>query len=206
MTTDNIILGNEKMRALIEKLPTSWDDFKTGDYMRTIEIEITQPAGDDDTEKQIANSDNLIKLIAVLLEIPYETVNEKMPIVVVTEMGKRLAFTAELPVPGKKESWFKDGEDVTYNEYTTLMSLLKDPVRNMRECVILLSRKPLTMDEVNAMSVQEVYTAFFTLRKYTLKSLRRSARKTALNLVRIQTRTAAQIVKNKARKILCKGN
>jgi hypothetical protein len=196
---EQVILSNAKIQALIHQLPDSWETYKMRDYIKALEIPISD-GSTDEVGRVYEGVDNTIKLIASLLNISAEKLNADLPYVVVQAMANRLAFTTKEPVPRKAEAWYKIEDEITYNDYTTLVMLMKDPVRNIRQCVQIFSREPLTMEAINDMSVQEVHDAFFTLKKYTLKFLRRLTRIQAKKLLKMQAKQVMTMARQRLTK------
>jgi hypothetical protein len=167
----------------VNKLPTSWDQMTFETYERLLQCRITEDSATDITEHLLTGVQNSVKEIAAILNVSPETL-EKAHYSVIQRMAARTQFILTEPAPGKPLPWFKKEDEIDYATFTALQILCSDPVNNMAACVALLSKEPLTIEQVRQKSVTEVHTAFFTLLKYSKRLLRRSARSEARKLVK----------------------
>lgn len=191
MHTKNIYTDNPTIAGLINQLPTSWDDFKAGDYLRCIQhIKYAEYDAEDPTPT--------LNILSVLLGIPFDQLHERTPVPVINAMIARIAFMGREPKGKSVAQWFKnvhDVADINYRDFTALQSLMKDPVNNMLKIITAFNATPITEDEVNSMSVQEVHNRFFTLLKYSIKLLNRSALQTAKTLIKQSVQNLKQTVR-----------
>jgi len=180
MDKKNIYTENPVISGIIEQLPTGWHDFKAGDYLRCLQhIKYYEAEPEDPTPA--------IHILAVLLGIPFDQLHERTPVPVVQAMISRISFMGKAPQGKAVPQWFKDVHsvnDVSYRDFTALQSLMKDPVNNLLKIITAFNATPITEEEVNALSVEEVHNRFFTLLKYSKTLLRSSTRRMAKTLIK----------------------
>lgn len=176
--------AKEKIDYYVGLLPDSWETFALGDFMKTVDLPISE-GSTDQTEESFSGIDNTLKIISVILDVPVHFL-EEYPLDITIRMAKRISFITDMPkVEDRKVSdWWKPIETVTYNDFVTFLTLAKDAVHNMPEILRSFARDPLTKEQINNMSVAEAYAAFFTLKKYAFKSLRRLENQTARKLLK----------------------
>lgn len=157
----------------VNKIPTSWETMTFEMYERVLQCGITEDSETDLTEHLLTGTQNSIKQIAAILDVD-PAILETAHYSIIQRMADRIAFLTVECAPGKPLPWFKTAEEMDYATFTALQILCADPVNNMAQCVTLISKEPLTVEDVRQKSVAEVHTAFFTLMKYARKLLRRS--------------------------------
>lgn len=171
------------LKYFINQLPNSWETFKLRDFMKTIDIPITETQFDL-TGHQFTGIDNTFKILAALFEKPVSTF-EDMSLALSSQFAKRLGFMLHMPSgKSKKKPWWKPPEEVTYNQFVTFLTLAKDPMRHLPEIMQAFSREERDYESIMNTSVSEAYADFFMLLTFVKKYLRTSARKEARRIVK----------------------
>lgn len=191
MDNKNIYTENPVIAGLINQLPSGWHDFKAGDYLRCLQhIKYYEAEPDDPTPA--------IHILSVLLAIPFDQLYERTAPAVIQAMIARISFMSQEPKGRAVDQWFKDVHnvnDINYRDFTALQSLMKDPVNNMLKIITAFNATPITEDEVNNLSVEEVHNRFFTLLKYSKKLLRSSTQHLAKTIVKQQLRSLKESIR-----------
>lgn len=168
---------------LIEKIPGSWEEFKFSDYLKILDLEVSE---DDEFDGSFNGIDNTLKVISALTNISISEL-EAIEIQTITSIAKKLYFMVELPNTKNfksKISW-KKLEEVSYGEYITYVMLAKEPFKNLKIFIKAFSSDDLTEEEIDNLSMMEAYAAFFTLNKYVGKSMNSMARKERMKLIKL---------------------
>jgi len=175
-------------KEIIDQIPTSWETFKFKDYLKCVDVVISE-GNEDEIDELFSGLDNTISVISKLTDISVDEL-ESMEFSFIQEIGKRMSFATEMPTEQKHccIKW-KKIDEVSYNDFVSFLNLSRDAVHGMGEIIKTFSRNELTDDEINEMSVAEVYTGFFILNAYVRKYLRRMMIRDGMKLLRQSTKT-----------------
>lgn len=175
-------------KEIIKRIPTSWENFKLKDYLKCVDIKISE-GHENEINELFSGLDNTLSVISKLSNVPVETL-ETMDFAFIQQLGTMLSFIKELPKSVKSSSikW-KKVDEVTYNDFVSFITLSKDAVHSMGDIIKTFSKTELSIDEINEMSVAEVYGGFFMLRNYLNKYFLRLIQKEAMNLTRKSIKT-----------------
>jgi hypothetical protein len=178
------------MNKIIEKIPTSWEEVTIRDYEALSEISITE---NSEADNLFVGIDNTLKVLSYFTETSIEEL-EKLPMTEITSMSKRLDFMMQ-PVKTEKKSkikW-KKVEEITYNDFILYQQFSADFFKNLHLLIPAFSKEKISEEEVLNLSVVDMTTAFFFLKKLAEKSLKRTA--FYLKADQINGKIAAKILK-----------
>ena len=150
-------------KEILNRLPSGWDELSYGQYKEISLVTITEI---DEVDELFIGQENTLKTLSVLTGVPIEELRSASYDEVIP-MANRIAFTTLLPEYNKNHSikW-KKMDKLPYDSYVNFLTLSKDPNKNMGAIVKDFSIIELSDEEVDQLSMLEVYSAFFTLRKY----------------------------------------
>lgn len=145
-------------------LPSNWNELKLWQYRKIEQITLKDS---DDVDNDFVSQERTLAIISVLTEIPFEELMET-PYALIVPMAHKLAFTTILPKYEKNLSTikWKTIEEVKYDDFVNYLQLSKDPMGNIVPIVKAFSHNKMTEEEINQLSMLEVYSSFFTLKKY----------------------------------------
>lgn len=183
-----------KLNDILHKLPSSWEDFKFGDYLKTLEVTI------DESGDSFAGLNNSLNVVSAITDIPVEEL-EQLPLNDVQVIGKRLSFITELPkdFKGKASLQFKSISEITYNDFTTYLGYADNVLPNLPILLKTFSKSPISEEQIKSLSVAEVYHYFFILKKIALKSLRHSTRLQAVKIMKLGMKDLKELISKKFR-------
>lgn len=182
-----------------ENLPTSWDNFRFEDYMKCIDINLSE-GNLSEVDELFSGLDNTIRVISALTNVPLSEL-ENADLSLITSLAKRLSFMVELPKEKSTSTLnWKNVDEVNYNDFVTFISLSKDPIHQLPLIIKTFSKEPLTEEQINNLSVSEVYSGFFSLRKLALKSMRSSQKQVAIQLTKFQVKSLVTHFKERFRR------
>jgi len=187
-------------KEILKKLPSSWDTFKLKDYMKCVDIEISE-GHENEIDELLSGLDNTLSVISKLTDVSIKEL-ELLDFNFIHQCGTMLSFMTELPKSVKSCSikW-KSVEEVSYNDFVSFLTLSKDAVHSLPEIIKTFSKDKFSDDEINEMSVAEVYTGFFMLRMYHRKFLNRLIRKEAMHLIKMNLKIPIKLkFKNRKKK------
>ncbi|WP_316841380.1 hypothetical protein [Pedobacter gandavensis] len=178
------------MNEQINKLPSQWSELKLNEYITVTSIELTSELIDEVDDEGLAVADYLIKVASVLLNINEADIRADFNYVV--SIVNRLKFILQPPVFDKKYKsiykW-KAKEKLTYDEYISLMQILKtdDMIKSLPDIIkIIIDQGSPDPNEIAEMNMDEVYHGFFLHKQQQLKSLKRLQTSTMKKLVKQQ--------------------
>ncbi|TFF34397.1 hypothetical protein [Mucilaginibacter psychrotolerans] len=165
---------------LIDKLPTSYDQINYKTYVQILQtIPAEKPdEWDDDEYKSYLN----LAPLSILLDVPVIDL-ERLPATELMPMLQRVQFMAG-PIKNAKTSLsLKAMDELTYDEFVTYQSLKVDAWANMPR-ILKMIVKDKTAEEIDQLSISEVYAVFFTLSKSTKRFTTLLIRSLALKMVK----------------------
>ena len=155
---------------LIDKLPSSYSDFG---YKKYFEIMTTLPSEkpaymEDDEEWTRYIS---FHFLSIMLDIPMIDL-ERLPAIQLTPMIDKINFLSKEPRASKNRVKIKSMHNLTYNDFVNFQRLRGDMFNNIDEILSVLVIDK-TKEEIQKMSVTEVYEVFFCLISYIQKFTKR---------------------------------
>jgi hypothetical protein len=155
-----------KQSELLKKLPESWDDVTLDFYTKNLlKLE----------EKNIESLEDMyedyIHIASLYTEIPAEMIR-KMPMVTVQLIYDRLSFLSQKPLKKEKSKyrWIKKIQDPDYDTFIFYLRAIEVMAGGNFEIMVELIEKicldKISREEIRNMSMSEVETGFFLLRKH----------------------------------------
>lgn len=188
-------------KELLDKLPSSWDDFTFRDFKKLFAVDVRVEMGND-VEDMFVGIDNNIKVLSVLLDISEENL-EVQELNVIMPLINKIGFMRYMPVINEKEcsiKW-KDFDTLTYNDYVILVKSMDKTNENMELIISAISTNRYKSEEVLDLSMTDIHTGFFLLRrcmkKYIRNTLPSLMRKAAIQLIKQKL----QLFKTKSPKV-----
>lgn len=170
---------------IINLLPKGWSDITLDVYInKLLPIEIEET---DEVDDMFTGIENTIKVASVFLDMDIEIVRS-FPISTITLMSDRLSFTKVKPKPLKesKYKWSKNIDEPSYDSFIVYLKVMEQmgnkDFSNLPLIIKNICKDELSMEEIMMMSMDEVETGFFLLRKSLLKFLKHSALSLAMEM------------------------
>lgn len=179
-------------KDLLKELPGSWSEFKLKDFMKTLDVAITDQ--DLETSSLFVGLDNSLKVISALCNVNVEDL-ESLPLWQIAELTNKLAFMADLPKEGETSIKWKTMNEMSFNDFVTYKNAESKPLHSLPLIIQACSEAKLTEEQVQNLSMAEVHSGFFTLNKMLKRYARRSIISSSLLLM-------IQVTKLKAQKLL----
>lgn len=157
-------------KELLHKLPGSWEDLKLEDFVKVMDVEVSE--SEDYRENTWQGVDNITRVIGALTDTPVDAL-EDLPYVELAALSTKLTFMQKLPEVKKKcvIEW-KPLDQVKYNDYITFQSFQGKHLQNLPTIIKAFSKNDMTDEEIGNLSTSEVVAGFFTLQKHVSKFLR----------------------------------
>jgi len=164
---------------ILTLLPGSWDELKLKDFQKLLDVTIKET---DEFEDMFVGMDNMLSVMSKLAGVEVKEL-EALPFASLQKLLTKLAFIQTEPAKKFKSSikW-KKLDEITYDDYVNYINLSKAPLQNLHAIIKTFSKTVFTEEDVLEMSMRDVHTGFFLLRKMLLKSIRRMYRQSAMAL------------------------
>lgn len=180
-----------KINEILDKLPSNWSEVKVSDFIKLGEIDIIESA---DFNNQLDGIENTLQVISVFTDIPVSEL-EEYTYLELLPMGKKLDFMLTLPEVKKESSikW-KSISDITYNDFVVYQQVATNLYQNLHLIIPAFSVNKISAEEALEMSVEEIHTAFFLLRKDVKKYLKRMKFYLKLRLLKLQSKKILKMI------------
>lgn len=178
------------IKEVYDKLPASWAELKYKDFKKILELPVSES---DELDGIFNGQDNSIKTLSILSGISVEELYQ-MDLVTITALTKKIDFIMVEPDPTivKSTLKWKEIDKISYGEYITFVTLAQDPLKNLDLLIQAFSSDELTKDQIDELSMLEVYAGFFTLNQPVEKYMKRMAHKTRMQIIRLITKEQIQ--------------
>jgi hypothetical protein len=171
------------MKEVYDKLPGSWAELKFKDFKKILDIPVSES---DEMDGIFNGQDNSIKTLSVLSGVSVEELYQ-VDLVTITALTNKIDFIMVEPDPKQAKSslkW-KEIDKISYGEYITFVMLSQQPFKNLDLLIQAFSLEELTTDQIQELSMLEVYAGFFTLNQTVEKYMKTMARKTTMQIARL---------------------
>lgn len=173
----------KEFKQILSELPNSWETFTLKQFKKTLDIKISDSQNDIDAIFDGAN--NTVKLLAALTDID-EDYFENLPINQFKEIGQRVGFFYNTkPIPAKKSVLkCKKVNEISFNTYVLFMNN-RNELHNISEMIQGVLKEKLSIEEIEDLSMAEVWCFFLLLKKHVSKFYKRTIQFTALKLIKV---------------------
>jgi hypothetical protein len=157
-----------KASELYDRIPSSWEEVTLDKFRQVIALEKSMMEIEDEL---IPGETRTIALIAAFTDTTPDVIRS-VNFIEVNRMMQKLSFLDhEIPVLQQSKIKWKKVDQITYDDYVTYMRYSHDLYGNMPIIIksFALPTIKLTEEEINQLSMPEVMTGFFTLRKSLLR-------------------------------------
>lgn len=172
---------------ILNKLPKSWKDITLEDFINKIlTIEI-------DEEDDLSGYENSISIASTYLNLGVDIIKE-FPMVIINSITQQLSFLAKKPEPLKNPKYrpIKNIEEYDYDTFVLFIKvseqLNKGDYSNFPLLVTKATKDKIELEEVNKLSMDEVETLFFFLKKALKRYLNYTSLSLMTKLVKIKTK------------------
>ncbi|TWR26912.1 hypothetical protein FPZ42_07710 [Mucilaginibacter achroorhodeus] len=155
--------------SLINRLPKSYDELNHKIYFDIINtLPSEKPDWIEDDEEW--GSYIQFSILSKLLNIPVIDL-ERLPVTEIIPLMNGIAYFNNEPQPSKTSLKVKVIDSLTYDEFVNYQKLMPNHLNHVTEIMKLVVANR-SEQEIESMSVSEVYEGFFMLQTSTKKSLR----------------------------------
>ncbi len=165
------------IQLLKKKLPTKWSEIDLETFLKLQKIKINN----DDT---IGGIENTISQLSVFLDTSIEEL-QGLSMIELIELAQVISFTNELPNSNKTSIKWKKLEDITYDNWVSYNYYKEDILNHLDQFILDFSLNKYTKEDVLKLSIEEVYTGFFTLIHTLKRFTKRSKMRTIFQLVKL---------------------
>ena len=160
-------------QELLDKIPGSWGEMtlsKYHDWITTADA----PIESDSVDNMFVSLENSINVSSYFLGFSPDIIKQ-FPITTVNKINSKLAFLGSVPEPLKKPkyNWITKIEDISTNDWIIYLKIFdqlrNEDYRNFKLLVRTCCKDELTDEQLDNITLDEVETGFFLLRRLLRK-------------------------------------